>query len=252
MATSIIIPTGGAMYLPRLRTCLRSVWAQRTKPREVIVTYVHPRGAAVPNLQEFRRAGCRVVVHAHDEPDFPPSLARNVGLRVAKAKLVMTVDADAVLDVRTVGTCEKLLSHGDSFVRIRTRMSGCGPEAVAFKQLEPPRHFVREARRWRWAPGPGCIVAAPRKTVFQLGGWDERFVGYGPAVLDWVARLKQAGLQEIVLPDDYEPRHICSMHQNHPRVRDQEMNELRKANIRRYNVTLKGGDPVRNKGGWGR
>lgn len=249
--TSVIIPTGGHMYLPRLRTCLNSIWSQRVKPLEVIVTYIYPRGHIVPDLSEFEEQGCRIIRYAHDEPDFPPSLSRNVGLKTSRGKIAMTVDADAVIDVRTIGVCERLIANRRAFVRIRTRMVGYNAHSIVFRRLHP-QDFVREAARWKWAPGPGCVVVAPMVTIRHLRGWDERFVGYGPAVLDWVARLKQTGLKEIVLPDSQRKLFISCMHQNHRRVRDQKMTRLRRQNIKRYEQTLKGGNPIRNPDGWGR
>ena len=113
--TSVVIPTGGRASLPRLHACLYSIRSQRVKPLEVLVPYIYPRGEKIPSFRQYR--GCTFIPHPHGEPDFPPALARNVGIRMARGDLIMTVDADTVLDVRTIKVWQTSLQQTEEFLR---------------------------------------------------------------------------------------------------------------------------------------
>jgi glycosyltransferase involved in cell wall biosynthesis len=250
MKVSVVIPVSGEWYLPRLRNCLNAIESQTLPPDEVIIPYLYRDDEEVPDLTEFRKGGYQVIEREYSAPGFPTALSRNVGLRQVAGGLAVTVDADAVVHPHTLEVCHELLADKQAFIRIRTRMMPQLPEHEIYRQLDPPKRFVQASRKVEWAFGPGCVIAAPMNVVSRIRGWDEEFVGYGPVVLDFVHRLKVAGLKELVLPRDYPARHIVNMHQHHKRLRDKQ-SLLREKNIARYEKTLKSNKAVRNTEFWG-
>jgi GT2 family glycosyltransferase len=252
MKTTVVIPVGQEWYLPRLQNCLRSVWNQTVSPFEVIVVYVHLPHEEVPlrQLEDEIARGCRVVVQSYEALGFPTALSRNVGIRRAEGDVVLTVDADTYLHPQSIEVSErKLLREAACFIRFRTRMMPHWPDSEVFR-ITDAKAYERRAIEGKWAPGPGCVIAARTEDLHRVRGWDESFVGYGPVVLDVCARLRHSGLRERVFPKDVK-EDICCMHQHHDRVRDQGMTTLRKANIARYQKTLRDKDFLRNPHGWG-
>lgn len=249
---SIVIPIGGEWYLPRLANCLRSVRFQTKKADEIIVSYVHKPDEDIP-----RRKLCSITedvllcTREYDLPGFPTALSRNVGIKMASGDVVVTVDADTYLHPRTIEVCDELLKRNRCHIRIRTRMMPYDPFHRIF-QIEDEEEYVKRSSEGKWAPGPGCVIASMMDAMEEIGGWDERFYGYGPVVLDVCARLRQAGYKERILPNSYKKHHICCMHQHHERIRDQKMSPIRKRNIKYYEETLtKKRGPKRNMKGWG-
>jgi GT2 family glycosyltransferase len=174
---------------------------------------------------------------------YPPSLARNVGLRRIKGNILFTLDADSIIHPETLRTCRREIEkcHGKAFVRVRTSRANF--------PLENPV-FPAAARKDSYASGPGGCIAAPRSAIRKIHGWDEAFVGYGAADWDYVKRLEKVGLKEVVLPHAGAPD-ILVLHQKHPPNRMRE-HEARQRNRRLYEQTLIQENPVRNDDSWGR
>ena len=86
-ALSIVIPTyNEGRYLPRL---LASIKAQDFKDMEIIVSDAPSKDNTQAIAGKF---GCRIVT-----PSSLPSIARNMGAKVAKAGTILFVDADNIL-----------------------------------------------------------------------------------------------------------------------------------------------------------
>jgi GT2 family glycosyltransferase len=249
---SVVIPIGGEWYLPRLENCLRSVRFQTLKADEVIIAYVHKLDEDVPREELYEITQDDLLsIREYDLPGFPTALSRNIGIKRASGNIIITVDADTYLHPKTLEVCNLILRRSKCFVRIKTRMMPYEPENKVF-QIKNEKEYVKRSSEGKWAPGPGCVIASTKKAMNDIGGWDERFYGYGPVVLDVCARLRKAGYKEAVLPNAFKRSHVCCMHQHHERVRDQQMSDLRKRNIRYYENTLKKTtEPLRNKKGWG-
>jgi len=109
-----------------------------------------------------------------------------------------------------------------------------------FRPDTPARAIRRAMRSGKIAPGPGSLIVAPREAVFGIRGWDESFLGYGPADWDYWDRLIAWGCRPVVAK-------LHALHQWH-RPRFETRNEkLKQRNRAIYRRALE----ERNPGGWG-
>jgi len=243
LAVSVVIPCGGhPLYQPRLIRCLESLQKQTVQPYRVYVIYML-EGEMVVQPQLELPLQPEVLFTAY-RGLYPPSLARNVGLSRARGDILVTLDADSLIPPDTIRTCRWEIEQSDNqaFVRVRTSQFGF-PTGKATP-------FRKAVEKDQYAPGPGGCIAAPRKNVRRIRGWDEQFVGYGAADWDYVTRLKKSGLHEVVLPKS-DGKKIVVLHQSHKYNRSVEL-AARARNRKIYEHTLERENPVRNDVSWGR
>ena len=195
---SVIIPTSGPWYLPRLHNCLRSINAQRfVDPCEILVTYMYKFGEK-PSFGWTRNLGVDVIPCEYNAEDWVPSLARNVGFRRASGDVLMSVDADSFLHPDTFRVCYEIAQT--KFVTVRTKMLPYPAVHDMFQKAPTAELFKKHKDEEHFGQGPGCVIAAPKSAVYAIGGWDERFVGYGAADHDFVERLRQHDIEQVDLP----------------------------------------------------
>jgi len=249
MKVSVVIPISSAEYIARLRACLNSV-LQQTYPSdkiEILVTLLTPRSTAssAKGLKPFcEKHGATLIRHVHGEGAWPPSLSRNVGYRQATGDILVSLDADGVLDKRTFASAVARMEERKCAVRVRTSLTPRAPGAPVFFQLGRER-FRRTVDLGRKAPGPGCCILAPREAVWAIHGWDEKFVGYGPADWDFVGRLEKAGWPVVNLSKTDE---VWTLHQEHKRILGTPRQDRNRAYYEKSKLKR---SPVRNLDGWG-
>ena len=246
---SVVTPISTVKYVERLQACLASVRKQSYPQHRIEVLLVYLVRDSVnedlePLLKLCEQHAATLIEYRNPEKAWTPSLSRNVGYRRATGQILVSLDADAVLDPRTFKVAERRMRGGKKAVRVRTSLVPYPPGSGLFFDLRP-QVFQKSVDVGAKAPGPGCCIMAPRKGVFKIHGWDENFVGYGPADWDFVKRLSKAGYRVINLS---KTDGIWTLHQHHERQLGTKR-QLR--NIAYFNESSQSGDPVRNYDGWG-
>jgi GT2 family glycosyltransferase len=160
-----------------LMETVQSVLAGRTVPRELLVVdqsdVAHPQ---LPGLGTVR--GCSVrYVHSRTQG---LSRARNIGLRAARAAIVVLLDDDMLVEPDWL---EQLLAGSGSpawgpRTVVTGRVLAAAPQRGA-SQLSPAAVFAHAEPatyrgRQRSDVVPGANVALPRELALGLGGFDER------------------------------------------------------------------------------
>jgi len=235
--------------LRRLEACVHSVREQDYPSGKIQILVTLPmQGRVVDGIVDIRgwcqEAGVGLVEYIHNEPGWTPSLSRNIGYRKADGDILVSLDADGVLDTRTFTAAVAHMDKKRCAVRVRTSLTPRPVGDPVFSKLGR-KAFRRTVDMGRKAPGPGCCILAPRAAVFKIRGWDEKFVGYGPADWDFVERLEKGGYPVLNLSETDD---IWTLHQDHKRKLGTPLQHKNRA----YHAKSKfNRDPVRNKGGWG-
>jgi len=246
---SVVVPTSGASYISRLRLCLDSVRAQ-TVPAEylnLVITclqHISDKSDLTQLVEVAREYDATLVFHRHRCKKWQPSLSRNIGFRRAPSKIVACVDADTVLHPQTLEVSARHILSSNCAVRVSTRMMSHGPNHPVFRQLAR-QEYESNALRGKEAHGPGCVIVAPATKIHQIRGWDERYIGYGPADWDYVKRLEMSGLEIVDLA---KSDGIWSMHIDHSRsVNPEDV----KRNRAIYAELKTASSPAKNNKRWG-
>ncbi len=181
---SVVIPVGGRDRLESFPAVLGSFLGQRKATCEIIVVE-HAREP----LFGFTRATDVRYVHLGmgDEDGFNKSACLNEGVRHASADRVLLHDADVVVPADYVARLCLSMARGYEAIR---------PIRLLFHLGE------QESRNWirgDHCPGnidfiqqnnPGLSTAVLRSVYWEIGGHDERFVGWGGEDLEFLDRLR--------------------------------------------------------------
>ena len=108
-----------------------------------------------------------------DTPRYRTAHAKNVAHLLATGDFLVNLDADNTLT--------------DGYVAWLTETLGAGPSAMAFSEA--------------WGGGGGRI-GLPRAVFSALGGYDERFEGWGYEDGDLLERARGFGLKAVKAPGD--------------------------------------------------
>lgn len=123
-----------------------------------------------------------------DSTTFDRSHARNLAFRLSKGDIICNIDADNFTGVGFAAYVSAVLSNDNTFL--------CGP---------------RDGR------GLGGRICVKRKDWEFVGGFDERFKGYGPEDRDLTNRLCLAGLDKKIILNEGFCKSIA--HSNELRMR---------------------------------
>jgi glycosyltransferase involved in cell wall biosynthesis len=246
---SVVIPTSSASYTDRLRLCLDSVRAQTVPDQylDIVITclqHVDDKSDLTPLVELARLYDATLVFYRDQCKKWQPSLSRNIGFRRAPCRIVACVDADTVLHPQTLEAAARHILAGGRAVRVPTRLMSHGPEHPVFRQLGR-KTYEENVLKGKAAHGPGCVIVAPAGKIHRIRGWDERYIGYGPADWDYVKRLEMSGLDIIDLA---KSDGIWSMHIDHPRAVSNKDVQRNRAIYAELETST---DPARNKKTWG-
>lgn len=181
---SIILPVGGRDRLSTFPAVLDSLFGQRHAACEYIVV----EQSAEPHFRDLVPPGVRYVqIPVSEAEGFNKSACLNEGVRQASADLVLLHDADVMVPC-------------DYAARILSLVTGQGVEAVRPIRLlfHLDEDATREWVRARIAPrqvgfvqqnNPGLSTAVLRRVYWEIGGHDERFIGWGGEDLEFLDRL---------------------------------------------------------------
>lgn len=257
---SVVVPVSASKLGRRLDNCLASVHRQAVPvPVEIIVAWVIRRNQSKKNVKKHRkllratckRYGAKLVEGAIPGKLWEPSFSRNLGFREATGGILCCLDADAVLPQGMLRCIWKAIrDERKTVIRAPTRMKNAGPSGACFRPGAPWKVVNKAMLYGKVAPGPGSLIAAPREAVFGIRGWDERFLGYGPADWDYYRRLAQWGCRRRTTAQEAR---LYALHQYHRPRREVSDKRSRARNRKLYRETLLGErSPVRNRNNrWG-
>lgn len=213
---SVVIPSCERPAL--LETTLLALARQTVPPQafEVLVVLDGPNEASVDMLRSGEAAGLLPELRWHAQAQRGQAAARNAGVARARAQIIVFLDDDVVPRPRTL---EAHLRHhrgghpvavlGDSRIVRRTRTAL--HEQIVWAWWED---FLTQRSRPGQAPGYRDFCAgnvSVRKTHFDsVGGFDERFRGYGGEDYDLGYRLLKAGVRFVPEPDALADHHHIS------------------------------------------
>jgi GT2 family glycosyltransferase len=270
MRISLITYTRNRDTLTISRQLESAAW-QTHRPHEHIVVsegsqpdYDEELGA----LREFY--DFQLITCGSDKHSWWKAFGFNVGIRATspESEIVMMVDADMALHPGHVKECAKAFKENREIYWLAPCLSlGRGDADIdpfdygvlRKKATFRPHGQIPKKVRLRgpksWAQG-GC-AAFTREWLFQVHGYDERFIGRGGHALEILERGRRSGLQKVWLPLDY-----AMLHQWHPRQWSvpsggkswKVAHAERMVNKRLLRLVKNTGDrgiPVRNPDGWG-
>jgi predicted glycosyltransferase involved in capsule biosynthesis len=247
---SVVIPVSSAQYMSYLCNCLASIEKQTSGRAsfDVTVTCVYNRqfieaDAPIKPLADLcTKHGATLVFHKHDYPDFPLSLARNVGGRLSTKRIVGFVDADLVLDPETFEKVLELVPYRCGAACVHVHRMPHGPEDPIYQGLRKEVFRKNLSLGKRDNAGKGGCFFIDRNLFLYLRGYDERIWGWGAEDDDMLRRVIKSGNTVAHLLTEG----ILAMHQNHGHRPG--FNSHVEDNRRIMTTSI---DPVRNKGGWG-
>jgi hypothetical protein len=183
-----------------------------------------------------------LVFHNHSFPDFPLSLARNVGGRRTTRRVIGFIDADLVLDPETFEVVLDMVPDKCKAACVHVYRMDQNPASSIYGQLRK-NVFRANLKRGRFdrAGKGGCFFI--EGTLFrQLRGFDERIWGWGAEDDDMWRRLANARIQVAHLMTE----DIFAMHQYH----DHRAGFDHRAEHNREMMS-KALETARNPNGWG-
>jgi len=166
LTASVIVPVlNGEATLGDLLAALKN--QAGAGPFEIIVV---DNGSTDRTVEIARSCGVTVL----HQPILGPSAARNLGLRHARAEIVVYTDSDAIPSRRWLAAL--LAAFADSKVIIASGpILGWQPTTAAERFCSVRAAYSRENSidHPRHAYTPGMSLAVRRKHAVEIGGWDE-------------------------------------------------------------------------------
>jgi glycosyltransferase involved in cell wall biosynthesis len=205
----------------QLRRALRSLLDQATPPVEILVVDNAPKDGTTQRLVREEFPEIRYVA----EPVPGLVFARNRALREATQEIVAFLDDDAVAECTWVAATEAVFRESGNIAICTGKVDALTLETEGQRLFEANGGFARGNERiqlpedmlrrrlhsvkapliaWSISVGTGCSLAVRRRTILELGGFDEALdmpALPGGGDLDILWRTLEAGY-EIV----YEPR----------------------------------------------
>ncbi len=173
---SFIIGFRGRARLANLLTSLGSIAAQIDVSLECIVVEQAVREETRADLPEWVR-------YIHTPLPYPAMLfnrswALNVGARAARGKILVFHDCDVCVPIHYARELLALFAQGFQIMRLQRFVFFLDESAsgIIVDKKDMPDTVTRNTVVQNSA---GCTVAAARDAFFEIGGFDEAFVGWG-------------------------------------------------------------------------
>jgi hypothetical protein len=163
---SFIIGHRGAERIPHLLATIRSIAGQRDVSFECIVVEQSERIEARAHLPARVRYVHDAVAGA--EP-YNRSRAFNVGARAARGDVLVLHDNDIVVPRGYASAAAKVMDRGADFANLIRFLFYLPGTDVRFDS--PPERVVQNTQ--------GGSIVAQREAYFDIGGYDEAFLGWG-------------------------------------------------------------------------
>jgi len=231
---SFIIPVSQSRYVPLLANCLASIKAQNHCAEtffEYVLVYIYRKGEeeTIDELSGLFELVCQygatLVSYEHELEDYPLALARNVGARRSTRRFLAFVDADIVLDPKTIPACMDCVPRagGAAHCLVYRMPEEFGPSSNIFRPDQIWKEFRKNREKGKLdLDGRGGFLYITRELFFYMRGYDEDFVGWGGEDTDMHQRLDNhfqhlPGSRTVHLSTN---REIFGMHQWHPHKPD--------------------------------
>ena len=190
-AISVILPVMGAERLPLFRAVLASFLGQDENRMEIIVVEQGAPpiyGAGLPD------SVTHLVVRPKDAThEFNKSMLLNAAVRRAAAPVVLLHDADVVVPRSYVRSVVGRISAGWDAVR-PIRFLFCLERKPSEALMECGNNGLPTHVDAVQQNNPGLSVALTRERYWEIGGHDERFIGWGGEDVEFLERLKTTRL----------------------------------------------------------
>lgn len=218
---SVIVATSPGREA-QLQSCLEQLCCQRGPDFEVLVVDDGSSGAEAVTAAFAERLSLRYNWRPNDQC---PARSRNLGAKLARHQALLFIDSDILLSPQALAAYARHLQTRPE--ALLYGYVGYESTAVSESALQPgiPVHWRDPRFGWngdRLVPADKlyhsayeCAFAGnfalSRDVFLQIGGFDERFAGWGGEDLDFGERAVQAGFQIHFLLDAW------GEHQQHGR-----------------------------------
>lgn len=189
-AVSVIIPAYQAQ--DTIGDCLASLAAQAgAPPFEVIVVDSSPGDATAQVVERARRERPEIELrYEHLATRAFPGVARNAGARLARAEVLLFLDADCVAAADLASNAARVLASGASAVSGAIALSSGAPASAHLRHLLEFKESLPSCPpRATWMLPSACL--AMRSEVFARHGGFPESRASEDWLLDW--RMWQAG-----------------------------------------------------------
>ena len=240
---TFVLPFRGRERLPLLQATLASLLAQEGATVECVVVE-QSQESALTSVPE----GVRYVhlPHPSDPLAWRKAWALNVGVRTARAPVVVCHDADILVPVGYAREALRVIAEGAEVAQLGRFLFYLGRAAtarvVASGSLRGAGAPERVNQNW-----PGGTIALRRCTFDEIGGFDDEFVGWGGEDNEFFDRclsrrfLRHAHLPFAHLWHPAQPRKDDPVYREEARIRLEQVlrrdRALRIETLRRRQLT---------------
>ena len=164
------------------------------------------------------------VIFAYNPGPFNKAWGLNVGVRHCSSQVIVFTDADLLIPgmlPRSVDHCMR----NTHVVKPYRQVLDLSPETTAHLHAgdaaalqDMPATATTRQMQGEVAPLCGGAFAIRRQTFLRLGGWDERFVGWGGEDDAFSYKVQRARLPTLEFDD------AAALHLHHPRSNDRQTN----------------------------
>jgi glycosyltransferase involved in cell wall biosynthesis len=229
--------------------CLASIHVSLPRPATILVDF----GSNVSlEYYQDQYSWLKVIRVTRNTDVFHKSRAINIGIRSVKTKYLCISDADEVFQQNFFGCVEDALEENyRSFVMCHTYVSAKHPDFSADQLARDPNLYnklMELAKSSKVKPyGEGCCNGVATQIILNMGGYDERYIGYAREDSDMWARAKMNKMTEV-----WVHSRTSMIHLPHPKQGKYYSKESVARNDKVYQETRKNRLLVANKGkNWG-
>ena len=196
----------------RVVNCLRSVQLQTLGGVEVVFADFGSHANGHRGLMDLLKPYDCTVYYCPTKEVWSLSRARNMGIRRARAPIVVSLDVDMILERNTLHVINMVQKHKPQTL-IVSRVRNL-PD-INLCKVRLPRDYPRLAKLAEpHRPGVGGLMSATRSWWHRVRGFDERMKAWGADDNDLVKRARADGLDVINL-ERQGFKNVDLYHQHH-------------------------------------
>lgn len=179
-----------------LQQCINSLKSQTRKVDEIILAK-QPKG----KVTEFSRMS-------------------NIALRKTKSNYIGFIGGDTIFSKNSMEVIEQYFKEEPNSILTCARID------LSEESNDPKIDFVKDFDKWNRKPnhaGP-ILIMAPTKWYKKVGGFDERYIGWGSFDSDVVKRAKMDGLNQGWI----ENKGMSMLHIWHPERKSKDLGTIKR------------------------